>query len=115
MAIAFYMDVHIPKAITVGLRIREVDVLTTQEDGRREADDATLLDRAFELGRVMFSFDADMLREATKHHQEGRYFCGVIFAHPTQISVGECIRDLEMIAKIGELNDVINKVSYLPF
>lgn len=115
MAIAFYMDVHIPKAITVGLRIREVNVLTTQEDGRREADDATLLDRATELGRVMFSFDADMLREATKRHEEGRYFGGIIFAHPTHISVGECIRDLEMIAKVGELDDVVNQVSYLPF
>jgi hypothetical protein len=32
MAIAFYFDVHIPKPITNGLRLRGVDVLTSQED-----------------------------------------------------------------------------------
>ena len=33
MAIKLYMDVHIPKAITIGLRLRNVDVITAQEDG----------------------------------------------------------------------------------
>ena len=32
MAIAFYMDVHIPQAITLQLRRRGVDVLTAVED-----------------------------------------------------------------------------------
>lgn len=62
MTLAFYMDEHVPRPITVGLRLRGVDVLTAQEDEHRETDDAALLDRAAELGRVMFSFDADMLR-----------------------------------------------------
>ncbi|MCI0575496.1 MAG: hypothetical protein L0331_04740, partial [Chloroflexi bacterium] len=73
-----------------------------------------LLDRAGGLGRVMFSFDADMLRETTRRQQVGEFFSGVIFAHPTQISVGECIRDLEIIAKAGELEDLRNQVLYLP-
>ena len=30
------MDVHIPAAITAGLRLRDIDVLTSQEDGTRE-------------------------------------------------------------------------------
>jgi hypothetical protein len=32
MPVALYMDAHIPRAITVGLRLRGVDVLTAQED-----------------------------------------------------------------------------------
>lgn len=32
MAIKLYMDAHIPKAITNGLRLRGIDVLTAQED-----------------------------------------------------------------------------------
>lgn len=110
MSLAFYMDEHVPKPITVGLRIRSVDVLTVQEDERRETDDDILLDRAGHLGRVMFSFDADMLREATRRQRVGESFSGVIFAHPTQISVGECVRDLEVIAKAGELEDLRNQV-----
>jgi len=53
VTVALYMDVHIPKAITVQLRLSGVDVLTAQEDGRAEVDDAILLDRATELGRVL--------------------------------------------------------------
>ncbi len=39
------MDVHVPLAITAGLSLREVDVLTTQADGRQEIEDPELLDR----------------------------------------------------------------------
>ena len=40
-----------------GVRRRGCDVLTAQEDGRGGVDDPPLLDRAEELGRVMFSRD----------------------------------------------------------
>lgn len=45
MTIALYMDVHVHRAITTGLRLRDVDVLTAQEDGYRTANDDRLLDR----------------------------------------------------------------------
>ncbi len=37
--IRFYMDQHVPRAVTLGLRRRGVDVLTTQEAAMIEADD----------------------------------------------------------------------------
>jgi len=114
MALIFYMDEHVPQPITVGLRIRGVDVLTAQEDGRSETDDALLLDRATELGRVMFSFDADMLREAARRQNEGVAFAGVVFAHPVRISIGECINDLSLLARLGEPLEAQNQVVYLP-
>jgi hypothetical protein len=55
MTVAFYMDEHIHYAITVGLRLRDVDVLTVQEDGRSGVLDILLLERATELQRVVFS------------------------------------------------------------
>jgi hypothetical protein len=114
MSLAFYMDEHVPKPITVSLRARGADVLTAQEDEHRETDDAILLDRATELGRVMISFDADMLRETARRQQEGGSFAGLVFAHPTRISIGECIRDLEIIAKAGEPADLADQIVYLP-
>ena len=114
MSLAFYMDEHVPKPITLGLRVRGVDVLTTQEDDRRATDDAVLLDRATELGRVMFSFDADMLRHTAESLEKGIEFAGLVFAHPTRISVGECIRDIEILAKAGEPKDLANQILYLP-
>ena len=35
MPIAFYMDHHVPHAITLGLRLRGVDVITAYEDGAK--------------------------------------------------------------------------------
>jgi hypothetical protein len=48
------MDVHVPAAITRALVLRDVDVLTSQLDGTIELSDSDLLDRATELGRVLF-------------------------------------------------------------
>ncbi len=72
------MDVHVPAAITRGLVLRGVDVLTAQLDGTTELDDAKLLDRATSLGRVLFSQDEDLLAEATRRQRNGDSFAGVV-------------------------------------
>jgi hypothetical protein len=51
------MDHHIPMAVTEGLRLRGVDVLTAYEDGTAQVEDPILLQRANELGRVLFTQD----------------------------------------------------------
>jgi hypothetical protein len=81
MPITFYMDHHVPRAITLGLRLREADVITGYEDGTSDLDDAGVLDRAGELGRV---------------------------------SIGRCVEDLELIAKVGEPVDLMDQVVFLP-
>jgi predicted nuclease of predicted toxin-antitoxin system len=55
------MDVHVPAAITAGLRQRKIDVLTSQDDGTVRFTDNELLMRATDLGRVLFTQDADFL------------------------------------------------------
>ena len=114
MALALYMDQHVPKAITVGLRLREVDVLTAYEDGAAEFSDPQLLDRAQELQRVLFTQDDDLLREAARRQQAGVSFSGLIYAHQLQVSIGTCVRDLEVIARVGEPVDLINQIQFLP-
>ena len=114
MALGFYMDHHVPKAITHGLRFRGVDVMTAYEDGASELDDPDLLKRANELKRVLFTQDDDLLDTAAKYLREGVPFYGVIYAHQLRISIGACIRELEILAKAGEPEDVRNKVLFLP-
>ena len=114
MAIALYMAHQVPRAITNGLRIRGVDVITAYEDNASTLDDAALLARAGELGRVLFTRDDDLLAEAAQHQRNGLSFGGVIYAHQLRVSVGRCIEDLEIIAKLGEPDDVQNRVQYLP-
>lgn len=46
MSLALYMDVHVPAAVTRGLLLRNVDVLTAQLDDAAQLEDSELLDRA---------------------------------------------------------------------
>jgi len=114
MPVALYMDAHIPRAITLGLRMRTVDVLTAQEDGAETLSDSELLERATRLGRAVFTFDDDLLVEARRRQHARQRFTGVIYAHPLRISIGQCIRDLELIANAGEPEDLRDFVHFLP-
>lgn len=114
MTVSLYMDEHIPKPITEELRRRGVDVLTVQEDNRQGTPDSDILNRAIELQRVIFSQDQDFLVEANLCQTERRSFTGVIYARQTRVSIGDCIRDLEIIAKASEPEDLANRVQYLP-
>lgn len=108
------MDVHIPIAITEGLRIRGIDVITAQEDDAREMGDSELLDRATSLSRLLVTSDADLLIEADRRQSLGISFAGIVYAHPLRVSIGRCIDDIELIAKTSSLNDYANRVEYLP-
>ena len=114
MSVALYMDHHVARAITEGLRLRNVDVLTAAEDGTVTIPDPDLLDRAGVLGRVLFSQDADLLRESRRRLTEGIPFCGVIYAHQLYVSIGECVRDLELIAEASDPDDLRDQVTHLP-
>jgi hypothetical protein len=100
--------------VTDGLRLRGVDVLTAQEDGTAESDDPALLNRATELNRILFTQEDDLLRESNDRQRSGDTFAGVIYAHQLNITVGRCIDELELIARVTELDEWQNNVVYLP-
>lgn len=108
------MDVHVPFAITAGLRLRGVDVLTAQNDGTTEWDGDLLLDRVTALGRVIFTRDVDFLGHARERQTSGVNFSGVIYAHQLRASIGQCVADLELIASVYGAEDMKNQVEYLP-
>ncbi len=114
MSVNLYMDHHVRRAITEQLRLRGIDVLTAEADGASRFDDAELLDRATKLGRVLFSQDQDLLREATRRQQTGEPFAGVIYAHQRKCTIRQSIEGLELIAKVGEPEDFADRVEYLP-
>jgi predicted nuclease of predicted toxin-antitoxin system len=114
MPIALYMDQHVPRAITTGLRLRNVDVLTASEDGASAFTDPELLVRASLRGRILFSQDDDLLAEAARCQTDGITFGGVVYAHQLRVSIGACIRDLALIALVGEPEDLRNRVMFLP-
>lgn len=114
MLLRFLMDVHVPNAITAGLRRDGVDVVTAQEDGSAELDDPALLDRAAALGRVLVSFDRDHLVECRRRMLAGVSFSGLVHARPTRITIGQAVADLQFIADVCEPADAANQVFFIP-
>ena len=108
------MDHHVPRAITNGLRLRGVDVITAAEDGTDELQDPALLERATEMDRVLFTQDDDLIVEATRRQRRGQAFAGVIYAHQLRISIGDCVRDLELVSKAAEPTDMVGQTLFLP-
>ena len=100
MAIQLYMDHHVDKDITRGLRRRGVDVLTAYEDGTNRLDDPDLLDKATELQRLLVTQDDDFLSDAARRQRQGIYFYGVAYGHQMRLDVGPAVNDLELIAKV---------------
>ena len=114
MSLRIYMDVHVHRAITEGLRLRGIDVLTAQEGGSAMLTDPALMDRTTALGWVLFSQDQDLLAEASRRQSERIPFSGLLYAHQARASIGECVRDLELLAKACQPSEMAGRVEYLP-
>ena len=114
MPLALYMDVHVPRTITNGLRRRGVDVITAQEDDSAMLHDPLLLDRATELNRPLYTQDDDLLAEAHRRQMADELFAGVIYSHQLRSPVGRCIDDLELIARTFDAEDLKNRAEFIP-
>jgi hypothetical protein len=105
MAVALYMDVHVPWAITDQLRRRGVDVLTAIEDRAGELSDSDLLQRADQLGRVIFTQDIRFKALAESWQSQRRPFGGLVFGHQLRGWIGRYVENLELIARASEPNE----------
>jgi hypothetical protein len=114
MAIKLYMDVHVPQAITDQLRRRGVDILTAIQDDCATLTDEKLLEHCHILGRVLFTQDIRFKALAQKWQIEQREFSGLIFGHQLRGTIGQFVKDLELIAKISEPSEWLNTVEHLP-
>jgi hypothetical protein len=115
MSVSLYMDVHVPQAITDQLRTRGVDVLTAIEDGSNQLPDDELLERAQTLGRVLFTQDIRFKVLAEDWQRQGRPFAGLLFGHQLAGTIGQFVKDLELIAKASEPGDWAGVVERLPY
>lgn len=115
MTVALFMDHHVSAAITAGLRDRNVDVLTAMEEGAAQWPDEHILERAKEIDRVVFTQDDDFLVLADAWIEAERPFAGLVYAHQLAITTGQAVRDLELIAKALDPDDMRNRVEFIPY
>jgi hypothetical protein len=114
VSLRLYFDHHVPHAIAIGVRQRGIDVLTTEADGTADRDDEFLLQRATDLGRVVFTQDRDFLALAAAWQHTSREFTGMVYAHQMRITIGAAIHDLVLIASLMDSDDMRNRVEFLP-
>lgn len=115
MAVALYMDVHVPWSITDQLRRRGIDVLTAVEDHADELTDDAILRRATELSRVVFTQDIRFKKLAEQWQHRGWQFAGLLFGHQLHGTIGQYVKNLELIAQASEPREWQNTVGHLPF
>ena len=114
MSLAFYLEHHVPAAIAAGLRQLQVDVLTVAEDGKAAWDDDQSLERALELGRIVFTQDRDFLVLAARWQQDRREFAGMVYGHQLRVTVGGAVRDTALMASGMTRAEMRNRVEFLP-
>jgi len=113
MPLAVYMDVHVPAAVTEGLRRTLLDVRTAQGDAAGLLSDEELLMRATALGFILLTQDADFLEITARWQQQGIPFSGVLFA-PQGTPIGRMIEDAELCLAGLAADEFRNRLVHLP-
>lgn len=106
--IRWYMDEHVPSAVTEGLRRRGIDVVTVQELREAGARDEHHVTLARTLGRVIFTQDADYLRIAAT----GQPHAGIVYT-PQGTPIGAMIHALVLVTEIYIAGEMIDRVEYI--
>src|SRR5689334_99523 len=101
--IRFHLDENCSHAIAEGLRRRGVDVTTTPELRLLGVIDEDQLAYCFAEGRVIFSYDEDMLRLAAS----GVEHAGIVFCQQQRRSIGDIIRGLVLVWERLEPADMV--------
>jgi hypothetical protein len=63
---------------------------------------------------VLFTQDDDLLREAKLRQVSGQMFAGVVYGHQLDVTIGQCVEGLELIAKATEPEEWTNRTAWLP-
>ena len=110
--IKFYLDEHVPRAVTEGLRRRGVDAVvdavTVQDLGLRGAGDVQHIERAIQEHRVIVTQDADFLRL----HALGIAHGGIVYASQ-QASISRMLRALMLVHDLLKPTDMACHVEFL--
>ena len=96
-----------------GIYRRNIDLVTTANEGFLGASDERQLAHAITLGRVVVTSDQDFLRLAQAHVETASFFPGVIFILPAT-PVGEAVRAIVLVALILDAADMVNRIEWVP-
>jgi predicted nuclease of predicted toxin-antitoxin system len=107
--IHYYMDQHIPAAVTNALVRHGVNVLTAQDAQRCGLPDAEQLAFATAQQRVLVTFDPDYLAL----HQSGISHAGIAWCPAHKYSIGQLIQALLLVHGVLDRDSMCRHVEYL--
>lgn len=115
MQIRRYLDEDAQRGGLVrALRLRGVNVLTTNEAGTGELDDPAQLAYATSQGRVLYSFNIRDFRALhTAQIVEGKTHGGIILAPQQRYSVGEQMRRLLRLIYTVSAEEMRDRIEFL--
>jgi hypothetical protein len=112
--VGLYADVHVPGPVIVQLRRRGVDIITAIEEHTNRLPDGALLKVSTALSRIVVTQDIRFRVMAEKWQRDGIPFAGLVFGHQQQVTYGQMISDLELIAKATDPEYWQNRIQKLP-
>lgn len=105
-----YADENIERSIIEGLRRRRIRVVSARELGYLGKPDEFHIREALEMKAVILTHDIDFLKMTNNLEISHG---GIIFSHPKSISIGQCIRGVELIVNILTDEEMTNHIEFL--
>jgi predicted nuclease of predicted toxin-antitoxin system len=105
-----YADENIERSIVEGLRRRKIEVFSARELGYLGKSDEFHINKASEMKAVMLTHDVDFLKIASSKDVTHN---GIIFSHPKNVSIGQCIRGVELIARVLTDKNMMDHIEFL--
>ena len=109
MPIVLLCDEHIPFPVIAGLNRQGIDVISVQGIGLGATPDPMIIDAAQQLGRVIYTGDADFLRL----NDAGIQHAGIFYHHPRKYSIGEAVSAVALACQLLSMGEMLNRVEFL--
>ncbi len=105
-----YADENIERSVIDGLRRRGIEVFSAKEHRYSGKPDEFHIKKAAEIKAVILTHDIDFLKITST---PGVNHTGIIFSHPKNVSIGQCIKGVELIVNILTDKDMENHIEFL--
>ena len=105
----FYIDENVKTEIALGLRTRQIDVITTPEAGTMGFTDEEHLAYARSTNRVIITQDSDFIILANK----GESHAGIVYYKAQARSTKQILRGLFRLCEQLSAEDMHNRLEFL--
>jgi predicted nuclease of predicted toxin-antitoxin system len=106
-------DESVDVAIAQGLQRRGIEAFSARDFDKLGLTDEEQLIFARDEKATIFTHDTDFLRIAAQWIDERRTHFGVIYCHQNAYRIGDCIRNLRILATVLTQEDMINHIEFL--